>query len=55
MQRDNVDLPKVLTKCVEVIEMYGLDVTGIYRLSGTTSRIQRLKAKMEKGEDAATF
>lgn len=49
MQRDGVDIPKVLEKCAEVIEAYGLDVTGIYRLSGTTSRIQKLKAKLERG------
>jgi len=50
MARDGVDIPKVLEKCTEVIEAYGLDITGIYRLSGTTSRIQRLKAKMEQSE-----
>ena len=50
MQRDGVEIPRVLEKCAETIEMYGLDVTGIYRLSGTTSRIQRLKAKLEASE-----
>lgn len=49
MQRDGVDIPKVLEKCTEVIEQHGLAITGLYRLSGTTSRIQRLKAKLEKG------
>lgn len=53
MLRDNVDIPKVVEKCTEVIEAYGLNITGIYRLSGTTSRIQRLKAKLEKGETDA--
>lgn len=51
MDRDNVDIPKVLQKCVETIEAYGMDSQGLYRLSGTTSRIQRLRAKMEKGKD----
>lgn len=50
MDRDNVDIPKVLQKCVETIEAYGMDSQGLYRLSGTTSRIQRLRAKMEKGK-----
>lgn len=50
MDRDNVDIPKVLQKCVETIETYGMDSQGLYRLSGTTSRIQRLRAKMEKGK-----
>lgn len=52
MQRDGVEIPRVLEKCAETIEMYGLDVTGIYRLSGTTSRIQRLKAKLEANVEA---
>lgn len=50
MDRDNVDIPKVLQRCVETIETYGMESQGLYRLSGTTSRIQRLRAKMEKGE-----
>ena len=53
MQRDGVEIPRVLEKCAETIEMYGLDVTGIYRLSGTTSRIQRLKAKLEASKLSA--
>lgn len=49
MERDNVDVPKVLQKCVETIEAHGMDSQGLYRLSGTTSRVQRLRARMEKG------
>jgi hypothetical protein len=30
--------------------MAGLDSMGIYRLSGTTSRVQALKAALDKGE-----
>jgi hypothetical protein len=49
MARDNVEVPRVLEKCCEVIELHGLDSMGIYRLSGTTSRVQRLKAKLDRG------
>lgn len=49
MVRDNVDVPRVLEKCAEAIELYGLDSMGIYRLSGTTSRVQRLKASLDRG------
>ncbi|GJN90452.1 hypothetical protein Rhopal_003463-T1 [Rhodotorula paludigena] len=48
MVRDNVDVPRVLEKCAEAIELYGLDSMGIYRLSGTTSRVQRLKASLDR-------
>uniref|UniRef100_A0A3B3CR47 Rho-GAP domain-containing protein n=1 Tax=Oryzias melastigma TaxID=30732 RepID=A0A3B3CR47_ORYME len=36
------DVPQVLTKCAEFIEKHGI-VDGIYRLSGITSNIQRLR------------
>lgn len=50
MARDNVEVPRILEKCAEAIEMHGLDSMGIYRLSGTTSRVQRLKAALDRGE-----
>lgn len=50
MIRDNVDIPPILEKCCEAIEKYGLDVQGIYRLSGTTSKVQQLKARLDKGQ-----
>ncbi|XP_022180815.1 GTPase-activating protein CdGAPr isoform X2 [Myzus persicae] len=37
------DLPDVLTSCAEFIEKFGI-VDGIYRLSGVTSNIQRLRS-----------
>lgn len=30
--------------------MIGIDSMGIYRLSGTTSRVQALKAALDKGK-----
>lgn len=35
-------VPDVLTSCAEFIENFGI-VDGIYRLSGVTSNIQRLR------------
>lgn len=49
MNRDGVEVPRVLEKCCEAIELHGLDSMGIYRISGTTSRVQRLKAKLDRG------
>ncbi|BGP17900.1 Rho GTPase-activating protein [Rhodosporidiobolus nylandii] len=48
MSRDGVEVPRVLEKCAEAIELHGLDSMGIYRLSGTTSRVQRLKAALDR-------
>jgi hypothetical protein len=35
------------------LHVTGLDSMGIYRLSGTTSRVQALKAALDKGEHQA--
>lgn len=50
MDRDNVDVPRILEKCCEAIELHGLESVGIYRLSGTTSRVQKLKAALDYGD-----
>ncbi|CAO3610425.1 unnamed protein product [Cunninghamella echinulata] len=48
MVRDQQEVPLILQKCAEAIETYGLNVVGIYRLSGTNSQIQKLKAAFDK-------
>ncbi|KII87261.1 hypothetical protein PLICRDRAFT_55243 [Plicaturopsis crispa FD-325 SS-3] len=52
MARDNVEVPAVMEKCCAAIEKYGLTTQGIYRLSGTTSKIQKLKEKLDKDLDS---
>ncbi|XP_038133461.1 rho GTPase-activating protein 31 [Cyprinodon tularosa] len=42
LQGSGQDVPQVLQKCAEFIEKHGI-VDGIYRLSGVTSNIQRLR------------
>ncbi|XP_007557395.1 rho GTPase-activating protein 31 [Poecilia formosa] len=42
LQGSGQDVPQVLQKCAEFVEQYGI-VDGIYRLSGVTSNIQRLR------------
>lgn len=45
--RDNVEVPPILEICADAIERVGIQNMGIYRLSGTTSRVQKLKAKFD--------
>ncbi|UZJ56073.1 hypothetical protein CBS101457_005393 [Exobasidium rhododendri] len=47
MARDEVEIPPILAKCAEAIEIVGLENVGIYRLSGTTSKVQKLKHKFD--------
>lgn len=54
MTRDNVDIPRVMHKCCEAIEKWGLESKGIYRLSGTHSKIQKLKERLDRGQSFVT-
>lgn len=47
MARDSVEVPPILEKCTLAIEEIGIENMGIYRLSGTTSKVQKLKAKFD--------
>ncbi|CAD6572989.1 MAG: hypothetical protein TREMPRED_000705 [Tremellales sp. Tagirdzhanova-0007] len=51
LQRDGTEIPRVVEKCAQAIEAYGIELVGIYRLSGTTSRVQALKAALDKDVD----
>ncbi|KAG8728063.1 hypothetical protein FRC12_022048 [Ceratobasidium sp. 428] len=46
--RDGVEHPRVLAKCTAAIEKHGLDSVGIYRVNGTTSRVQKLKGLLDR-------
>ncbi|KAF5343826.1 hypothetical protein D9757_013914 [Collybiopsis confluens] len=52
MTRDDVELPPIMKKCCEAIEKYGMNSQGIYRLSGTTSKVARLKQLLDKDLNA---
>lgn len=50
MIRDQVEVPKILVKCCDAVERYGVDLTGIYRIPGTMTKIQELKRKADLSE-----
>lgn len=52
MIRDNVEVPRIMEKCCEAIEVYGLSSMGIFRLSGTSSKVQKLKVILDRDIDA---
>jgi hypothetical protein len=49
MARDNCEVPPIMPKCCQAIETYGLQSQGIYRLSGTTSKVAKLKERLDRG------
>ncbi|KAM5235962.1 rho GTPase-activating protein 30 isoform 2-T2 [Ctenodactylus gundi] len=46
LQHSGQDVPQVLRSCAEFVEEYGV-VDGIYRLSGVSSNIQKLRQEFE--------
>lgn len=50
MSRDGVEHPRILTKCAAAIEKHGINNVGIYRLSGTMSRVKELKNLLDRGK-----
>ena len=55
MTRDNVEVPPIMQKCCEAIEKYGIQSQGIYRVSGTTSKVANLKQKLDRGQSYIYF
>ena len=43
-RRDGSPVPMVVYQCIQAVDLFGLEVEGIYRIPGTTSQIQNLKA-----------
>ena len=49
LSREGGDIPRIVEKFCPVIEKYGMDSQGIYRISGTQSQMKRLRQKCEEG------
>ena len=47
LARDGVEVPPILQICTDAIERLGMQSMGIYRLSGTKSRVAKLKEKFD--------
>ncbi|XP_069135362.1 active breakpoint cluster region-related protein-like [Argopecten irradians] len=54
ISREHKTVPTIVTTCLKEIEARGLDEVGIYRVSGVTSEIQRLKKTFDKNMRAGT-
>jgi hypothetical protein len=46
-ERDNLAVPMVVHQCIQAVELYGLNVEGIYRQSGSMAHIQKLKSMFD--------
>jgi hypothetical protein len=48
-RRDDSPVPMVVYQCIQAVDLYGLEVEGIYRIPGTSSHIQQMKALFDSG------
>ncbi|KAF9093860.1 hypothetical protein BGX23_002840 [Mortierella sp. AD031] len=46
--RDETDLPEIVVKCTEAVEHFGMDIKGIYRVSGIQSATNRLRSAFDR-------
>lgn len=51
LERDNQQIPVIISKCISAIEERGLNVEGIYRLSGFSSSIRKLRLLFDRDSE----
>jgi hypothetical protein len=47
--RDGTAVPMIVYQCFQAVELFGLEVEGIYRLSGSANHISQMKALFNNG------
>ena len=53
--RDGTAVPMIVYQCIQAVELFGLDMEGIYRLSGNATHISHMKSLFDNGEYVAHF
>ncbi len=48
-ERDGSAVPMVVYQCIQAVDLFGLEVEGIYRLSGTGSHVTKIRAMFDNG------
>jgi Rho GTPase-activating protein RGD1 len=46
--RDKSPVPLVVIQCIQAVDMFGLEMEGIYRVSGNQTHIQQLRARFDQ-------
>jgi Rho GTPase-activating protein RGD1 len=53
--RDQTPVPKVVMDCLQAVEMFGLEIEGIYRVPGTAAHISQLRQLFDNDVDSVDF
>ncbi|RDL31521.1 uncharacterized protein BP5553_09730 [Venustampulla echinocandica] len=54
-ERDGSAVPMVLYQCIQAVDLFGLELEGIYRISGTASHITKLRAMFDNDASKVDF
>ena len=54
-ERDGLAVPMVVYQCIQAVDLYGLGVEGIYRLSGSLPHVTKLKNMFDTGMCMAIY
>ncbi|KAK4155333.1 hypothetical protein C8A00DRAFT_31859 [Chaetomidium leptoderma] len=46
-ERDGLAVPMVVNQCIQAVDLFGLNVEGIYRLSGSVPHVNKLKNQFD--------
>lgn len=49
LKRDGSAIPLVVYQCIQAVDLYGLEVEGIYRLSGSSIHVSKLRSIFDNG------
>ncbi|KAL8722257.1 MAG: hypothetical protein Q9225_001244 [Loekoesia sp. 1 TL-2023] len=55
LKRDGSAIPLVVYQCLQAVELFGLDVEGIYRLSGSAPHVSKLRAIFDNDSSQVDF
>ena len=50
LKRDGSAVPLVVYQCIQAVDLFGLEVEGIYRLSGSSASVNKLKNIFDNGK-----
>lgn len=54
-RRDGSPVPMVVYECIQAVDLFGLEAEGIYRVPGTSSHIQAMKALFDNDSSKVDF
>ena len=49
LKRDGSAIPSVVYQCLQAVDLFGLEVEGIYRLSGSAAHVTELRSMFDNG------